>query len=128
MTLATRAFRDLPEGYATEKTVLRICQGLADCKIGFEVCMRKPKSVEEALNIIKWHQFIYQSDTENSQVSGYDGSGVYSISSGREAETPSVASQLDSIGNVLQQRSDAIKSAMQVLNAISGEGGSQEST
>ena len=129
MTLATRAFRDLPEGYATEKTVLRICQGLADRKIGFEVCMRKPKSVEEALNMIKWHQFIYRSDTENSQVSGYDGSGVYSISSRGEAETPSVASQLDSIGNALQQRSEAIKSAMQVLNAISsGEEGTREAT
>ena len=112
-----------------KKTVLRICQGLADRKIGFEVCMRKPKSVEEALNMIKWHQFIYRSDTENSQVSGYDGSGVYSISSRGEAETPSVASQLDSIGNALQQRSEAIKSAMQVLNAISsGEGGTREAT
>ena len=44
-------------------------------------------------------------------------------------EMPSVASQLDSIGNALQQRSEAIKSAMQVLNAISsGEGGTREAT
>ena len=57
-----------------------------------------------------------------------DSSGVYSISSREEAETPSVASKLDSIGNALQQRSDAIKSVMQVLNAISGEEGSQEPT
>ena len=73
MTLATKAFRDLPEDYANEQAVLRICQGLADPKAGHHICMCKPKTVDDALNGIKWFQYVHQSgrgETENNQVPG----------------------------------------------------------
>ena len=53
MTLATRAFRDLPEQYSNSQAVVPFCQGLADKEAGHHVCMHEPRLIEEALNGVK---------------------------------------------------------------------------
>ena len=50
VSLATRAFRDLPEHYANRQSVVRFCQGLADRDAGHHVCMKEPRTIEDALN------------------------------------------------------------------------------
>ena len=61
MTLATRAFKDLPEHYSNSQAVVRFCQGLTDKEAGHHVCIQEPKSMEQALNGIKWYQYVHQS-------------------------------------------------------------------
>ena len=61
VSLATRAFRDLPEHYANRQAVVRFCQGLADNDAGHHVCMKEPRTIEDALNGVKWYQYVHQS-------------------------------------------------------------------
>ena len=61
MTLATRAFKDLPEHYSNSQAVVRFCQGLTDKEAGHHVCIQEQKSMEQALNGIKWYQYVHQS-------------------------------------------------------------------
>ena len=113
MTLATKAFRDLAEEYANEQAVLRICQGLADRKAGHHICMCKPKTVDDALNGIKWFQYVHQSgrsETENSQVPGYEYTGIYNESNVGEADRPSVAPKLDNIDGNLKKAEEVLAS------------------
>ena len=88
MTLTTRAFKDLPEHYSNSLDVVRFCQGLTDKEAGHHVCMQEPKSMEQALNGIKWYQYVHQSMyTENRrdrQSHEYDdAASIYQVS-----ETP----------------------------------------
>lgn len=84
MSLATRAFRDLPEQYSNSQAVVRFCQGLADKEAGHHVCIREPKSIEEALNGVKWYQYVHQSmygeNRKDSQIPEYeDPVSVYNV-------------------------------------------------
>ncbi|KAH3694045.1 hypothetical protein DPMN_081484 [Dreissena polymorpha] len=49
LTLATKAFRDLPQIYATEQAVAKFCYGLHDRETGLQVSMQQPKSIGEAI-------------------------------------------------------------------------------
>ena len=88
MTLATRAFKDLPEHYSNSQAVVRFCQGLTDKEAGHHVCIQEPKSMEQALNGIKWYQYVHQSmytgTHRDSQSHEYDEpANIYQVS-----ETP----------------------------------------
>ena len=88
MTLATRAFKDLPEHYSNSQAVVRFCQGLTDKEAGHHVCIQEPKSIEQALNGIKWYQYVHQSmytgTRRDSQSHEYDEpANIYQVS-----ETP----------------------------------------
>ncbi|XP_052286189.1 uncharacterized protein LOC127881957 [Dreissena polymorpha] len=49
LTLATKAFRYLPQTYATEQAVAKFCYGLHDREAGLQVSMQQPKSIGEAI-------------------------------------------------------------------------------
>ena len=88
MTLATRAFKDLPEHYSNSQAVVRFCQGLTDKEAGHHVCIQEPKSMEQALNGIKWYQYVHKSmytgTHRDSQSHEYDEpANIYQVS-----ETP----------------------------------------
>ena len=55
LSLATRAFRDLPEEHMYQQAVLRLCQGAADKEAGSAASNIRPKSIEEAVDTIRWH-------------------------------------------------------------------------
>ncbi|KAH3874178.1 hypothetical protein DPMN_037420 [Dreissena polymorpha] len=54
LTLATKAFRHLPDNYMNEQVVLRLCLGLNDKEAGESVVNMRPKSIEEAFDKVKW--------------------------------------------------------------------------
>ena len=75
--------------------------------------MCKPKTVDDALNRIKWFQYVHQSgrsETENSQVPGYEYTGIYNVSNVGETERPSVAPKLDSIEGNLKKAEEVLAS------------------
>ena len=58
LTLATKAFRDLPQVYATEQAVAKFCHGLQDRETGRQVSIQQPKSIGEAIEKIKMFNHI----------------------------------------------------------------------
>ena len=61
LTLATKAFKVLPEHYSSKQAVIRFCEGLLDREAGLHVGMDKPANIEQAINGIRWYQHLQQS-------------------------------------------------------------------
>lgn len=61
LTLATKAFKTLPEHYSNKQAVVRFCEGLLDREAGLRVGMDKPATIEQAINNIRWYQHLHQS-------------------------------------------------------------------
>ena len=61
LTLATKAFKMLPEHYSSKQAVIRFCEGLLDREAGLRVGMDKPANMEQAINSIRWYQHLQQS-------------------------------------------------------------------
>ena len=60
MSLATRAFGDLPENHMYQQEVVRFCQGAADKEAGSYASNIRPKNIEEAIDEMRWHQHNHQ--------------------------------------------------------------------
>ena len=58
MTLATPAFVDLPEDHLIKEAIASFCQGCTDTGAAKHACFEQPESMEEALNLVKDHQYI----------------------------------------------------------------------
>ena len=54
LSLAIKAFRELPEEHVYSEVVWRFCQGCCDKEVGQHAAMSRPKSLEEAIDKIKW--------------------------------------------------------------------------
>ena len=50
LSLATRAFRDLPETHMYQQAVVRLCQGAAHKEAGSCASNIRPKNIEEAID------------------------------------------------------------------------------
>ncbi len=59
MNLANRALWDLPERHVSRQAVLRFCQGLSDIDAGQDVCIRRPNTMEDAIDHVKLYQNIH---------------------------------------------------------------------
>jgi len=60
LSLATRAFRELPENHMYQQAVVRFCQGASDKEAGSYASNIRPKSIEEAIDKLRWHQHNHQ--------------------------------------------------------------------
>lgn len=60
MTLATPAFIDLPEEHLKQEAIARFCEGCNDKDAAKHACFEHPSNMEEALNLVKHHQYISQ--------------------------------------------------------------------
>ena len=56
LSLATRAFRDLPETHMYKQAVVRLCQGATDKEAGSYASNIRPKNIEEAIDQMRWFQ------------------------------------------------------------------------
>ena len=63
LSLATRAFRELPKRHMYQQVVVRFCHGAADKEAGSYASNIRPKNIEEAIDKMRWyrhkHQAIY---------------------------------------------------------------------
>ena len=63
MTLATKAFRDLPEDYMYKQAILRFCHGCNNKEVGEQVANFRPPTMEVAVDKVKWaihtHNAVY---------------------------------------------------------------------
>ena len=60
MTLATPAFVDLPEDHLKKEAIAKFSQGCFDKDAAKHACFEHPSTTEEALNLVKHHQYISQ--------------------------------------------------------------------
>ena len=60
LAFAHKAFRDIPDEYVTKHLVIKLCQGCIDKNIGSVAASFQPKTVEGALERIKWLQHSNQ--------------------------------------------------------------------
>ncbi|VDI13364.1 Hypothetical predicted protein [Mytilus galloprovincialis] len=56
LSLACKAFRDLPDNYMYTQAIWKICQGCSDKEAGQHGATARPTSVEAAIDQIKWFQ------------------------------------------------------------------------
>ncbi|CAC5371846.1 unnamed protein product [Mytilus coruscus] len=56
LSLTTRAYSRYSEQLMTEQAIMRFCQGCNDTVAGTEACISKPKSMDAALDMIRWCQ------------------------------------------------------------------------
>ena len=72
MTLATPAFVDLPEDHLKQEAIAKFSQGCCDKDAGKHACFEHPSTMEEALNLVKHHQYISQAvDGKQSKKGNY---------------------------------------------------------
>ena len=58
--LASKAFRGLPEEYLSSHAIVRFCQGLVDKRAGELVCTSRPRSIQEAIDAVRYHQHVHE--------------------------------------------------------------------
>ena len=59
-TLATHAFADLKEKHQEQEAISKFCQGCIDKVAAKHACFERPSTMEEALDLVKYHQYISQ--------------------------------------------------------------------
>lgn len=69
MTLATPAFVDLPDEHLKSEAIAKFCQRCNDKDAAKHACFEHPSRMEEALNLVKHHQYISQAvDGKKAQI------------------------------------------------------------
>ena len=103
MTLATPAFVDLPEDHLKKEAVARFCQGCTDKEAAKHACFEQPETMEEALNLVKHHQYISQAVDGKKAKREYEAS-VNAMQSSSEARIEQlIASALKGFAAKLQE-------------------------
>ncbi|MEW8542881.1 MAG: hypothetical protein AB2693_05050, partial [Candidatus Thiodiazotropha sp.] len=64
LTLATRAFRGLPDEHIQKQAVLRFCHGCYDRNAGLHAANKMLSRMEEAIDCVKWYQYNHQIFTD----------------------------------------------------------------
>ena len=121
LALALKAFRDLPDEYVIKQVVIKLCQGCIDKSIGSVAASFQPKSVEGALERIKWLQHSNQTifggtvrtkdpsnETDNTDVS-------VNVTKPEETTTKVMEKRMDSIKSVIQ---DTMKTVHENIDKV----------
>ncbi|XP_033727443.1 uncharacterized protein LOC117316785 [Pecten maximus] len=86
MTLATPAFRDLPDKYAHREAISKFCQGCVDKEAGKHACFANPGTMEAALDKVKQHQYITQAVDGKSKKKAKDEVTINAVESLSQAK------------------------------------------
>jgi len=65
LSLATRAFRELPKHHMYQQVVVKFCQGSADKEAGSYASNIRPQNIDEAIDKMRWHQHNHQAIYEH---------------------------------------------------------------
>ena len=114
MTLATPAFVDLPEDHLKKEAIARFCQGCTDKEAAKHACFEQPETMEEALNLVKHHQYISQAVDGKKAKREYEAS-VNAVQSPSEARVEQlIRSALRDFAAKLQESSTSLSSSSEM--------------
>lgn len=119
MTLATPAFKDLPEEHLKQEAINRFCQGCTDKDAAKHACFEHPSSMEEALNLVKHYQYISQAVDGKKAKKGNEASVNAVQSPSEERIEQLIASALKNFASKIQpspQNSSQSSSARTEIN------------
>ena len=102
MTLATPAFVDLPEDHLKQEAIAKFSQGCCDKDAGKHACFEHPSTMEEALNLVKHHQYISQAVDGKQSKKGNDVSVNAVQSTSEDGIEQLIASALKEFASKLQ--------------------------
>ena len=110
MMLASRAFKELPSSYATQQSVLRFCFGLYDKKVAMHVSMKRPKTMEEALDVVRWYNHVNStigslSRSSRENICLEDVPAVYAVT----RQDPEVSPESSDLSAVVLQLVDEVR-------------------
>ena len=121
LALADKACCGLPDEYGTNQVVITLCQGCLDKTVGSVAAPFQPKTVEDALERIKWLQHSNQAifggtvrtkgpsiKTDNTDVS-------VNVTKPEETTTKVMEKHMDSIKSVIQ---DTMKTIHENINTV----------
>ncbi|KAH3777073.1 hypothetical protein DPMN_178510 [Dreissena polymorpha] len=60
LTLATPAFRDLPDQFGQREAVSKLCQGCIDREAGKHACFARPRTIQHAVDLVRHHRYVTQ--------------------------------------------------------------------
>ena len=111
MTLATPAFVDLTEDHLKKEAIARFCQGCTDKEAAKHAYFEQPETMEEALNLVKHHQYISQAVDGKKAKRVYEAS-VNAVQSPSEARVEQlIRSALKDFAAKLQESSTSLSSS-----------------
>eukprot|EP00057_Strongylocentrotus_purpuratus_P009669 XP_011664143.1 PREDICTED: uncharacterized protein LOC105438255 isoform X1 [Strongylocentrotus purpuratus] len=67
MTLAAHAFADLPDHHVEKQVVHRFCQGCFDREAGHYAIYYCPRSLDEAIDLVRWFQHTHKAIHDKSR-------------------------------------------------------------
>ena len=110
-TMATEAFRELPETYCNQQTIARFCQGLYDTEAGHSVFMRGFHTLGEAMNEVRLYQHSRQAmglhrkrGAPSASAMNYDDDDTVQVSAVQErSELATVKAELARVQRDLQE-------------------------
>ena len=112
MTLATPAFVDLPEDHLKKEAIARFCQGCTDKEAAKHACFEQPETMEEALNLVKHHQYISQA-VDGKKTKRENEASVNAVQSPSEARIEQlIASALKGFAAKLQESCTSSSSSL----------------
>lgn len=111
LTLATNAFRDLPESHRMQEAISKFCQGCIDKEAAKHACFEHPRSMQAALDAIKHHQYISQAvEGKKHSSRRREDVNVNTVSSVSEARVEQmIAKAIDSLASKLQKLETTVK-------------------
>ncbi|KAH3705629.1 hypothetical protein DPMN_080706 [Dreissena polymorpha] len=100
LTLATPAFRNIPEQYKREEIVSKFCQGCMDNEAGKHACLQRHKSIQEAIDLVRHHQYITHA-VEGNKVPR--GRAVNLVNSSNEDKMAAFEKMLNSLSSQIEK-------------------------
>jgi len=71
LTLASLAYKELPDKFCAEQAVNRFCQGMVDKEAGHHVCMQEPHTVQQAIQLVRKYQQVHSAMYGKSKADRY---------------------------------------------------------
>ena len=127
LSLATKAFRHLPEDHASTQAILRFCQGCSDKEAGQHAATQRPTSMEDAIDKIKWYQHtvkaIYGHPVRKREnLSEYEDDTTKTVSVAKpERQSHQESEAIKSMESTIKMLVDQMQTVQTSLNKIQAE-------
>lgn len=115
LTLGSKAFKGLPDSYATEQVIDRFCLGLSDREAGEHVALKEPDTLQQAIQSVRKYQRVHNTVKPKREMkkkieAAVEEEHVYAVKAESEGTTsPDVATFMEA----LKQLEERMQKAMQ---------------
>lgn len=117
LTLATKAFRDLPEEYMYKQAILRFCHGCINKEAGEQAANARPTTMEMAVDKVKWaihtHNAVHgRTRRDVKQICSPENYPEYPVYTLKQEMKQPVPSRLDNLESTVED----MKGKMNTMN------------